>query len=181
MVKVTDGGHWMAPEKISADEMLRGMREHWPEAVTPVSQMILRMFRLTTLIRMNASDTMSTHGLSFTEFQVLLSLRRIPPPHELPPTALYDAVAITSGGLTKVLKALNERGFIVQREDKADRRSKPVRLTKPGARIIEETMQNVMDSDGSLLAKGLKPKEMETMTGLLQKVLAEIDPESGTA
>lgn len=166
----------MATEKISADAMLESMAEHWPEAVTPVSQLILRMLRLNALIRHNASETMAQNGLSFTEFHVLLALRRVPPPHELPPTALYDAVVITSGGLTKVLKVLTERGFVVQREDKADRRSKPVRLTKAGCRIIENTMQHVMKSDGALLSKGLKPKEMETITVLLSKLLAEVEP-----
>lgn len=159
-------------------DLLRRLERNWPDAVTPVSQMMLRIFRLNKIVRENARRRVNEFGLSFTEFEVLATLRREPTPHRLVPTVIYDAVQITSGGLTKVLHGLQARGLIERSMRADDRRSKPVALTDEGRRLVEQAMARILATDGEILARGLNAVEMRTMIALLHQLLSALEPES---
>jgi DNA-binding MarR family transcriptional regulator len=165
----------------TADDLLKARAVNWPEAVSPITRLMVRVFRFSTLVRDNAARRVAAHDLSFTEFEVLVTLRSAPPPHELAPTDLYTAVLITSGGLTKVLYALENRKLVTRGEGGADRRSKPVRLTAKGRVLAERVMADVMHSDAELVASGLSDAEVERLTRLLCKLLARLEPGDGDA
>ena len=129
--------------------------------MTPIAQLMVRIYRVGGLIHANSMALPATHGLSLAEFEVLVTLRSVPPPHELMPTDLYGAVLMSSGGLTKVLYGLEKRGLITRAEGKADRRSKPVRLTAKGRVLAERAMADVLESAGKLIMSGLSKSEME--------------------
>ncbi len=57
--------------------------------------------------------------------------------HSLSPTELYDATIFSSGGMTKVLKKLEDREFIKRDVSKEDKRKTFVTLTKKGVVLIE--------------------------------------------
>jgi DNA-binding MarR family transcriptional regulator len=160
----------------TADDILRQRTQSWPEAVTPVTQLMVRVFRLGNLVLDNATGRMAAHGLGFSEFEVLVTLRGVPPPHELVPTELYGAILISSGGLTKVLRALERRKLVTRGQSRTDRRSKPVRLTARGRALAERAMADVVRSDGELISRGLSQAEVERLTGLLRKLLAALEP-----
>ena len=165
----------------TADEILRVRAENWPEAVTPIAHLMVRIFRFGNLVLENATRQAAANGLTLTEFEVLATLRGVPPPHELVPTDLYGAVLISSGGLTKVLHALQKRRLITRAEGEADRRSKPVRLTAKGRALAERAMADVLRTDGELISSGLAEAEIERLTRLLRKLLATLEPgESST-
>ena len=159
----------------TVDALLRERAEHWPEAATPVAEAMMRVFRLSKLAIANASELLSAQGLSLTEFEVLASLRGAPPPHELAPSALYDAVLISSGGLTKVMRGLAARGLVSRGAGEADRRSKPVLLTEKGRDIIERAMAEVLESDRTRTFAGISAGEMATLVTLLHKLLVAIE------
>ena len=117
----------------------------------------------------------ASHGLSLAEFEVLVTLRGVPPPNELMPTDLYSAVLMSSGGLTKVLHGLEKRGLVTRAEGKSDRRSKPVRLTAKGRALAERAMADVLASARKQIMSGLSKSEVERLTGLLHKLLAALE------
>jgi DNA-binding MarR family transcriptional regulator len=160
----------------TADDILTARASCWPEAATPIAHLLVRLFRLNNLVLENARRRMAEHRTTFTEFEVLVTLRGVPPPHELVPTDLYSAVLISSGGLTKVLHALEKRKLITRGEKRTDRRSKPVRLTAKGRALAERAMADVLRSDGALIARGLSKAEVESLTRLLRKLLATLEP-----
>lgn len=159
----------------TVDALLRERAEHWPEATTPAAEAMMRVFRLSKLAIANASELVSRQGLSLTEFEALASLRGAPPPHELTPGALYDAILISSGGLTKVMRGLAARGLVSRGAGEADRRSKPVRLTEKGRNIIEPAMAEVLDSDRTRTFAGISAAELATLAALLHKLLVAIE------
>lgn len=171
----------MGIERSPPADLLGRMERAWPEAVTPVSQMMLRIFRLNNLIKDNARRTVAGFGLSFTEFEVLATLRSEPAPHRLAPSVIYEAIQISSGGLTKVLHGLETRGLVSRPEDALDRRSKPVALTEPGRDLVEQAMARVLRADGELLARGLAADEMHAMIGLLHQLLTAMKPGDSAA
>ena len=166
----------MSAGRRTVDDLLKAREKSWPEAVTPIAHLMVRVFRFGGLVLDNAMREMTAHGLGFTEFEVLVTLRGVPPPHELAPTELYGAVLISSGGLTKVLHALEKRKLVTRGKGKTDRRSKPARLTARGRALAERAMADVLRSDEKLVASGLSEPEVERLTRLLRKALATLEP-----
>jgi DNA-binding MarR family transcriptional regulator len=164
-----------ADRRQTADEILSARAENWPAAATPIAHLMVRVLRFSNLVVENATREVATHGLTLTEFEVLASLRNAPPPHELAPTELYGAVLISSGGLTKVLHALERRGLIKRGKGYTDRRSKPVLLTARGRALVERAMADVLRSDGKLIFSGLSQAEVARLTRLVRKLLASLE------
>ncbi len=162
------------------DEFLRLRAEHWPEADTPITQLMVRLFRLSDRVVAEATSCVARYGLTFTEFEVLAALRSSPPPHALQPTDLYAAILISSGGLTKVLYGLGERGLVVRDTGGTDRRSKPVRLTSKGRATAERVMADVLSTDRERVSKALSKGEVGQLIRLLAKLLTawELSPET---
>jgi DNA-binding MarR family transcriptional regulator len=161
--------------KITAQQVLDRMSRHWPEAVTPTTELMMRVYRLNDLVLENARRETSRYGLTFTEFEVLLGLRSASPPHELSPTELYSAVLISSGGLTKILHKLEAHGLICRIEHETDGRSKLVRLTEAGRNLAAKAMAGVLESDRKLLTSGLSSSERQQLTLLLSRLLHAIE------
>jgi len=161
--------------RLTVDERLKMRAVNWPEAVTPIAQMMVRIYRVGGLIHDNSMARAATHGLSFAEFEVLVTLRGMAAPNELMPTELYGAVLMSSGGLTKVLRGLEKRGLVTRAEGKTDRRSKPVRLTAKGRTLAERAMADVLQSDRKLIMRGLSESDVERLTALLRKLLAALE------
>ena len=161
--------------RLPVEERLRIRAEHWPEAVTPIAHLMMRVYRLGGLINANSMKLADAQGLSSAEFEVLVTLRGVAVPNELLPTDLYGAVLISSGGLTKVLYGLEKRGLIARAEGKADRRSKPVRLTAKGRALAERVMSNVLEATRKLIMRGLSDPEIERLTKLLHKLLTVLE------
>jgi len=133
------------------EDTLTMMRENWPEAFNQRSSCVVMIQRLAALMQANARDVLARFQLGFTEFEILVALRAAPPPHELLPSALYDAVLISSGGLTKASKALEARGLVARPERPGDRRRRPIALTATGKALIEAAMAAVQAADAERL------------------------------
>ncbi|BBP03578.1 MarR family transcriptional regulator [Sulfuriferula plumbiphila] len=114
----------------------------------------------------------SRHGLCPAEFDVLASLRRTAPPHELTPSDVQRSVIITSGGLTKILRQLEARGLVTRSTDASDRRIKPIRLSPSALPIIEQTMQELIADSSTWIKTTLSETEITQVTALLSKLLS---------
>lgn len=87
----------------------------------------------------------------------------------LSPTELYDATVFSSGGMTKVLKKLEERNYISRKPSIEDKRSLLVCLTPLGTILIEEAMNEIALQKKKLF-NVLSQKEREELNQLLEKV-----------
>lgn len=166
----------MTEPRYPADKLLTIRKKHWPESVTAVGEFMVRIYRLNSLMRDSVAQRIAAHNLSFMEFEVLITLRGVAPPYEMIPTELYPAILISSGGLTKVLNALQERGFVTRAEGTADKRSKPVRLTAKGRTLAERVMADVLDHGENMVLGGFSEADVERATRLLHKLLATLEP-----
>lgn len=132
---------------MSTQKTVENIRSNWPEAVSSQMECFLLIQRVARLLRENANESLRQFGVSFTEFEVLAALRASPPPHKLLPTELYDAMLISSGGLTKVLKSLEERSFISRPQHHGDRRQRPVALQAKGRKLAERGFSSILTAD----------------------------------
>jgi DNA-binding MarR family transcriptional regulator len=112
-------------------------------------------------------------GLQRGEFDVLATLRRSGEPYRLSPTRLYEALMISSGGMTNRLDGLERAGLIERSPDPDDRRGKLIALTAAGRRIVDETITRHVANEERLLS-ALTIAEQETLNALLRKLIAAL-------
>jgi DNA-binding MarR family transcriptional regulator len=112
-------------------------------------------------------------GVTTEVSDLVITLYRAGPPHELNPTALAEGATVTSGAMTYRIDAAEKLGLVERRPDPKDRRGTLVRLTKKGKRIAQrdfelhvERMREVLDD--------FTPDEVATLLPLLGRLLAGI-------
>ena len=118
--------------------------EQWsierPEIDVSAMAIVGRISRLEKLIAPWLDSAFSRHGLESWEFDVLATLRRHAPPHQLTPGALIVASMITSGAMTNRIDRLEQRGFVKRSKSPRDGRLILVTLTKSGVRKIDAAL-----------------------------------------
>ena len=92
----------------------------------------------------------------------------------LSPTQLYDLTIFSSGGMTKVLKRLQERGFIYRKEDENDKRCMLVCLSKSGEEIVKESLFAI-SNECSKYFEAFSEEERVLFSALLKKILLNIN------
>ncbi len=84
------------------------------------------------------------------------------------PSMLYDALVISSGGMTQVLRSLEEKGLVTRPEGAQDGRSKPVAITEAGIALGDVALRQVEAEERRAFARsGLTRKELDTLLSLL--------------
>ena len=89
--------------------------------------------------------------------------------NSLSPTDLYDAIVFSSGGMTKILKKLEERNLIKREASSNDKRSMLISLTQEGKDLIENCMIEVAKQKEKKFSI-LTQKEKEDLKNILSKI-----------
>lgn len=113
-------------------------------------------------------------GLQQGEFDVLSTLRRSGAPYLMSPTQLYEALMISSGGMTNRLDRLEQAGLVERRPDPDDRRGKLIALTGKGQTLIDDLIGRHVANEQRLLAAALSSDEQEMLNALLRKLLTSV-------
>lgn len=145
--------------------------DNWQQADTPAHTLLLLMAATREQLRGHVVRICEEYGITTSEFDVLAALRRSAPPYEQTPTEILRRTVVTSGGLTKILYHLQEKGWIERVVDPQDRRSIRARLTPAGRTLQETAMENLL---GELrgMENGLAAGEMAQLVKLLGKLWA---------
>lgn len=155
--------------------MQRKKESHWPQLEGSVAKIVRGLFRARNFIWDQDHRIVDEYGLTWGQFDTLVSLRSAPPPFCLSPTELYQAVQVTSGGLTKILNGL-ERKYLIERLDNPnDGRSRLVQITDEGCALVEGIINHLIETNRSLLGKSLTDKEIDTLARLLDKILSALE------
>lgn len=161
--------------KIKLTDLLRRMKQNWPEALSPETEAILGLIRLNDIVSNQATKSMAQFGLTQAAFEVLTTLRSMPSPRQLTPTELYSSILVTSGGMTKVLKQLEENNWIARIPHASDKRSTLVKLTKKGETLIEEAMEAVVQGDRNIMKQTLSDQDIAKLQEILLLALQKLE------
>ena len=116
----------------------------------------------------------SNPGLSYSDYDVIATLRRAGSPYELTPTELGKRVLLTSGGLTACLRRLEAAGLISRRGVPEDRRMLLARLTPKGFDLIESFVDERFAMAEQALAS-LDPQQRAKLEVLLRRLVSPTD------
>jgi DNA-binding MarR family transcriptional regulator len=128
-----------------------------------------RISRLADLLEPELDLVFAEHGLTGGEFDVLAALRRSGPPYRLTPTSLRKALLLSSGGMTKRLAGLENRGLVRRESETGDRRLRAVTLTPHGRHLVDAVLPDHIANEERLL-RDLNTSERRDLARLLEKL-----------
>ena len=96
-----------------------------------------RIMRLGRAYQDEVSPMLRPHGISYSDFDVLATLRRAGAPYSLTPTELARNVILSSGAMTACLTRLENAGLIERANHVTDRRSRSAILLTKGIELVE--------------------------------------------
>lgn len=92
----------------------------------------------------------------------------------LSPTNLYKATILTSGGMTKILKKLQDKKLISRVPSNEDKRSMLVKIEPKGEQLIESSLKDVIEMDNKIFSV-LDEEEQNTLEQLLKKLVYSLN------
>ncbi|MGC4019502.1 MAG: MarR family transcriptional regulator [Muricomes sp.] len=113
-------------------------------------------------------SALDKHNLSESRFIILMFLKTAPN-HELLPSLISEKLGATRATVSKLLKALESKGWIIKHSSTTDKRAIPVQLTEAGNTILEDFLPvnfNVVH----LLFENLTKEEIKQFSHLLSKI-----------
>jgi DNA-binding MarR family transcriptional regulator len=151
-----------------------------PDLDVSPTHALQRITRLSLLQEASFARVFATYGISFGEYLVLVALFRAGPPYRMNPTALFNAVILSSGAMTNRLDRLESIGLVERLPDPTDRRGRRVALSERGLELVDAAVVDHLANEERLLA-ALDGDEREQLAGLLRKLLLsepfrELDP-----
>jgi DNA-binding MarR family transcriptional regulator len=118
------------------------------EALPP----LVRLARLSVLLDGFESEVLRPFELTRSDYGVLAMLRRAGRPYELSPSQLISQLDRSSGGMTKILKRLEDAGWVRRLPDPDDGRGSLVALTRAGLELQDRVFHAFLAASQDLLA-----------------------------
>ncbi|OOC13759.1 MarR family transcriptional regulator [Dickeya dadantii] len=155
-----------------ADNAYEQWRRERPDIDPFPMQVLGRLFEAAQrLERDNLNPLFSRFGLRPGEFDVLATLRRSGAPYALTPTQLYEALMMSSGGMTNRIDRLEQAQWVARQSNPQDRRGTLVTLTEQGRELMDTLVALHTDNERQALAS-LNEDEQQQLNLLLKKLLA---------
>lgn len=149
------------------DEIVAQWNRERPAVDVSGVAIIGRLSRLEKEIRPRLSAVFAQHDLESWEFDVLATLLRNGPPHQLTPGQLLDSMMITSGAMTNRIQRLEERGFVERVRSPTDGRQVLVTLTAAGLAKVDAALIDHAANERRIVS-ALSPRQREQLVRLLR-------------
>src|SRR3954451_3021910 len=109
---------------------------------------------------------MGAHGLTLSDYDVLVQLARAPE-RKLRNIELAKAVVLTRSGVTRLVDGLEKDGLVARASCPSDKRGTLVRLTDEGLARLRESASTHLDAVRELFAERLGNEGVAQMDALL--------------
>jgi len=119
------------------------------------------------------SETLAVHHLDTSSYFALSALWLAGPPHRMTAGELAHRIVQTSGGATKTMQRLADRGLVHRVADPDDGRRSLLELTPEGLTLTRETLDLVLDAFDTEIGD-LNEAEREGVAAAVQRLVAEL-------
>lgn len=120
------------------DQLVADWARERPELDLGAMQIVGRIMRLGRGFHDEANALLGQHGLTYSEFDLLATLRRMGRPYAQTPSQLQASVVLTSGALTACMNRLERKGLIARSGAAGDRRKRLASLTPAGLALVDQ-------------------------------------------
>ncbi|MEM8985209.1 MAG: MarR family transcriptional regulator [Pseudomonadota bacterium] len=154
------------------DRLIADWRREAPELEPEGMAVIGRVVQLGRKVEQRIQTKLKPYGLTYTDFDLLATLRRSGGDYCLTPTELRQSVLLTSGAMTAALDRIEGMGLIERVRTKPDRRSLAARLTPAGRALLDKVLKLRFDDANTLVASLSKTQRDTAATALRRLLLA---------
>lgn len=156
------------------DDIGRAWRHEYPDIDSTAMAPLVRLARLGILIENFQNEVLEPFELTPSDYSVLAALRRNGKPYSLNPSQLYTRLQRSSGGMTKILKRLEQRQFARRSNNPDDGRGSLITLTRRGLSIQDRVFKAFLIASKSILAP-LSKKEQTDAEDSLRVLLSAFE------
>lgn len=149
------------------DQLIADWARERPELDLAGMQIVGRIMRLGRRFQDEANALLGQYGLTYSEFDLLATLRRMGQPYTQTPSQLQATVLLTSGAMTACLNRLEKKRLIERCDGTQDRRQRPARLTASGLELVEGLAAARFQLAGRQ-ARSVEPGQRERLVALLK-------------
>jgi DNA-binding MarR family transcriptional regulator len=128
---------------------------------------LLRAHAVTT--RQFSADLLAAHGLTLNDFDVLAQLDRAPE-KALKRIDLSERVLLTPSGITRLLKGLEQAGYVANRPCAEDARVTYAVLTPEGEKKLAEARATHIADVREVFSRLFSEEELEGLAELLERI-----------
>jgi DNA-binding MarR family transcriptional regulator len=128
---------------------------------------LLRAHAVTT--RQFSADLLAAHGLTLNDFDVLAQLDRAPE-KALKRIDLSERVLLTPSGITRLLKGLEQAGYVANRPCAEDARVTYAVLTPEGEKKLAEARATHIADVREVFSQLFSEDELEGLAELLERI-----------
>lgn len=159
-------------ERDHIDELLERLAQMPAvERVDPLAEGISdRIAVINRRLMLQSKETLSGHGITWREWQVLTNLL-LAGDTPRSPSDLAGTLMVTSGAMTNVLDRLEEAGLVRRVRNPDDRRSVIVEATEAGVATWHDAVNELGEGEATVVS-ALTRREQEQLNRLLRKLLA---------
>jgi DNA-binding MarR family transcriptional regulator len=175
MQDIVDTWRFALPDQDVADEIRQELAGLYPDLDTAAFGVVGRILRLARNIETWRAEHLSAYQLTPADFDVLATMRR-KGDDGINPGTLLDVLLISSGGLTRRLDRLEAAGLIERHPDPEDRRGTLLRLTKEGARRIDEAIPSLLEWEDEHLRQVLTEGGLQETSSVLRRLMLNVPP-----
>jgi DNA-binding MarR family transcriptional regulator len=163
-------------ERDHVDRWLDEAHEFWglPHLDKAVEGIVNRINGLNRRFKRSLEETLSEHGLTHGEWDVLGSLSRAGPPYQRSAGKLAERCDCSSGAMTNRLDQLEARGLVRRLRDPSDRRGVLIELTAKGRKKWDHSVDAQAEKE-ALMAAALTGREKEQLNALLRRLMLEFE------
>lgn len=121
------------------------------------------------------SSVVGEFGLEPRDFAVLFATSREPDQSQ---QAVGERLSIPASSMVAIVDRLEAGGFVERRAHATDRRTRSLRLTATGQRVLATTLDAAARHEATI-ARGLNASERATLLALLRRVADNLDVPAG--
>jgi DNA-binding MarR family transcriptional regulator len=158
----------------AVDQITAQWHQERPDLDTEAMAVFGRIYRLSRAMGDRVEQVYARFGIGRGEFDVLATLRRSGEPFSLSPTALADALMLTTGGMTGRLDKLQKAGLVARCPDPNDRRALKACLTDKGREVVDEAVAAGLEVQSEALGH-LPPGDRSVLADHLRALLSVLE------
>ena len=155
--------------------MSSSKRRPWSVTPNTTTRIVAGLFRSRNYVWDSDSRVAARFGVSWTQFLVLRALRFTDADFTMTPTQLYAATQASSSGMAKMLKGLEDKGLVSRLANAEDARSRLVRLTPAGADLVEQIIDQLIETNTELFEDVLSNEDRSQLADLLERLSVALE------
>lgn len=161
-------------ERDIVDALVDQWGEEMPRFNGAAKGLVYRLIYLNERYMAAMQSRLRKQGLTLGSYGVLACLRRRGEPYAMSPTAIFQALSLSSGGVSNLLEKMEKDRLVKRSPDPTDRRGVLVKLTNRGKVIADEAAALEAGVEEEFISD-VSDAELSALNSVLRRVLIQHD------